>query len=218
MDLPQAWPYSTAMTSMKLHWSPKSPYVRKVVASAMVLGLDGQIERTRSVAAMLKPNQQLMQDNPLSKIPTLVLADGTVLFDSAVICEYLDELAGGGRLFPRESTARWQALRWQAFGDGLLDALILWRNERERAAPLPALMDAFAVKVAASLRQLDQEAGALTQAPLSIGSLAIGCALGYMDYRFAGLAWRQDAPALAVWHDEVLCDCQAFAVTAPVED
>ncbi|MDP3834946.1 MAG: glutathione S-transferase family protein [Hydrogenophaga sp.] len=203
---------------MKLHWSPKSPYVRKVMASAMVLGLDGRIERMRSVAAMLKPNQQLMQDNPLSKIPTLVLADGTVLFDSAVICEYLDELAGGGLLFPRESTARWQALRWQAFGDGLLDALILWRNERERAAPLPALMDAFAVKVAASLRQLDQEAGALTRAPLSIGSLAIGCALGYMDYRFAGLAWRQDAPALAVWHDEVLCNCQAFAVTAPVED
>src|SRR3990167_7360243 len=131
------------MTSMKLHWSPKSPYVRKVMASAMVLGLDGRIERMRSVAAMLKPNQQLMQDNPLSKIPTLVLADGTVLFDSAVICEYLDELAGGGLLFPRESTARWQALRWQAFGDGLLDALILWRNERERAAPLPALMDAF---------------------------------------------------------------------------
>lgn len=203
---------------MKLHWSPKSPYVRKVMASAMVLGLDGQIERMRSVAAMLKPNQQLMQDNPLSKIPTLVLADGTVLFDSAVICEYLDELAGGGRLFPRESTARWQALRWQAFGDGLLDVLILWRNERERAASLPALMDAFAVKVAASLRQLDQEAGALTQAPLSIGSLAIGCALGYMDYRFAGLAWRQDAPALAVWHDEVLCNCKAFAATAPVED
>lgn len=205
------------MASMKLHWSPKSPYVRKVMASAALLGLDAQIERVRSVAAMLKPNEQLMRDNPLSKIPTLVLPDGTALFDSAVICEYLDALAGGGLLFPREGTARWQALRWQAFGDGLLDALILWRNERERAVPLAPLMDAFAAKVAASLRQLDQEAVALTQAPLSIGSLAIGCALGYMDYRFAGLAWRNDAPALAVWHDEVLGACQAFAATAPAE-
>jgi glutathione S-transferase len=101
---------------MKLHWSPKSPYVRKVMVCAHELKLLPQLELVRSVAAMLKPNPRLMQDNPLSKIPTLVLDNGFALFDSAVICEYLDDLAGGA-LFPKQDSERWQALRWQAFGD-----------------------------------------------------------------------------------------------------
>ena len=178
---------------MKLHWSPKSPYVRKVMICAHELDLIDRLELVRSVAAMFKPNARLMQDNPLSKIPALVLDDGRVLFDSAVICEYLNDLADG-TLFPRQDDAKWQALVWHAFGDGLLDALILWRNEREREAPLAPLLDAFELKTRASLARLDAQAEALQKAPFSIGHVALGCALGYLDYRFGAFGWRDHAP------------------------
>jgi glutathione S-transferase len=184
--------------TMKLHWSPKSPYVRKVMICAHELGLVTKLELVRSVAAMLKPNPAIMADNPLSKIPTLVREDGATLFDSIVICEYLNDLAGG-TLFPPQGEARWQALRWHAFGDGLLDALILWRNEREREHSLTALMDAFELKVRASLKLLDAEADSLGRAPFSIGHVTVGCALGYLDYRFDTLGWRECAPQLADW-------------------
>lgn len=200
---------------MKLHWSPKSPYVRKVMVCALELGLGERIELIRSVAAMLRPNEQLMADNPLSKIPTLVLDDGTALFDSGVICEYLDDL-GGGALFPRQGSGRWRALRWQALGDGLLDALILWRNEREREVPLQALFDAFELKTHAALLRLEAETPALRQSALSIGHVTIGCALGYLDYRFDALGWRRRAPRLAEWFAE-LRKRPSFHGTEPVD-
>jgi glutathione S-transferase len=200
---------------MQLHWSPKSPYVRKVMVCAHELGLVPQLALVRSVAAMLKPNAQLMQDNPLSKIPTLVLDNGQTLFDSAVICEYLNDQARGS-LFPQDPVLKWPALRWHAFGDGLLDALILWRNERERAAPLAPLLAAFELKTQASLAQLDQEASALAQAPLCIGQITVACALGYIDYRFSDLGWRQQAPQLAAWHGHVV-QRASFKATEPVD-
>jgi len=200
--------------AMKLHWSPKSPYVRKVMVCAHELNLLERLELVRSVAAMLKPNERLMVDNPLSKIPTLVLEDGFALFDSAVICEYLNDLAGGS-LFPTQPADKWQALRWHAFGDGLLDALILWRNEREREVPLTALVNAFELKTRACLRQLDDEAQALTETPFSIGHIALGCSLGYLDYRFDGLRWRESAPRLADWLTE-LAKRPSFQQTEPV--
>jgi glutathione S-transferase len=201
---------------MKLHWSPKSPYVRKVMICASELGLSDRLELVRSVAAMLKPNERLMLDNPLSKIPTLVLQDGLALFDSPVICEYLNDLVAGS-LFPREDADKWQALRWQAFGDGLLDALILWRNERERERPLPPLISAFDLKVRASLNRLDGEADALVRTAFSIGHIALGCALGYLDYRFGELGWRATAPNLADWYAD-LCKRPSFQGTEPAED
>jgi glutathione S-transferase len=200
---------------MKLHWSPKSPYVRKVMICARELGLVDRLELVRSVAAMLKPNARLMQDNPLSKIPTLVLDDGFTLFDSVVICEYMNEL-GQGTLFPRQSTEKWQTLRWHALGDGLLDALILWRNERERQAPLQNLIEAFELKTRACLKQLDDEAQALTEVPFSIGHVAVGCALGYLDYRFSGFNWKETAPRLAEWYEEARAR-PSFAATEPVD-
>lgn len=200
---------------LTLHWSPKSPYVRKVMVCAHELGLVPQLELVRSVAAMLKPNPTIMAVNPLSKIPTLVREDGSVLFDSVVICEYLDARAGGS-LFPKQGEARWQALRWHAFGDGLLDALILWRNERERAVPLQPLLDAFELKVRASLQLLDAEAEALAAAPFSIGAITVGCALGYIDYRFDALGWRAIAPRLAAWHAQ-LCQRPSFQATEPID-
>jgi glutathione S-transferase len=200
---------------MKLHWSPKSPFVRKVMICAHELDLLPKLELVRSVAAMLVPNPSLMQDNPLSKIPTLVLDDGSSLFDSVVICEYLNALAHG-TLFPAQGAARWQALRWHALGDGLLDALILWRNEREREAPLQALISAFELKADLSLKMLDDEASALGDAPFSIGHVALACALGYMDYRFEAFGWRQRAPRLAAWHDAVRARPSVRA-TEPIE-
>ncbi len=200
---------------LRLHWSPKSPYVRKVMVCAHELGVLPQLELVRSVAAMLQPNQRLMLDNPLSKIPTLVLEDGSTLFDSVVICEFLNDLAGG-TLFPAKGVARWQALRWHAFGDGLLDALILWRNERERAAPLQVLIDAFDLKTRSSLALLEAEAPTIAEAPFSIGHVALGCALGYLDYRFDALGWRAMAPRLAQWHGELM-QRPSFRKTEPVE-
>lgn len=200
---------------MKLHWSPKSPYVRKVMVIAHETGLTDRIELVRSVAGMLKPNDRLMQDNPLSKIPTLVLDDGMVLFDSAVICEYLNDLAGAS-FFPRSGPAKWQALRWHAFGDGLLDALILWRNERERPDGMRSqvLIDAFHRKTLASLQQLDGEAEALQAAPLTIGHVALACALGYLDFRFEALGWRGLAPRLSRWNEAVQARA-SFMATLP---
>lgn len=200
---------------MKLHWSPKSPFVRKVMVCAHELGVVDRLTLVRSVAAMLKPNPQIMVDNPLSKIPTLVLDDGRVLYDSVVICEYLDDLAGGG-LFPRTGDARWQALQWHALGNGLLDALILWRNEREREVPLQALLDAFALKTEAALAVLEKDAAALEATPLDIGGVAIGCALGYADYRFDTLQWRARAPKLAAWF-QALSERPSFVATQAVD-
>jgi glutathione S-transferase len=200
---------------MKLHWSPKSPFVRKVMVCVHELGLQDHITLQRSVAAMTVPNPAIMADNPLSKIPTLVLDDGSALFDSSVICEYLDTLAGS-RLFPHAPDRRWPALRWHAFGDGLLELLVLWRNEREREQPLQALVDAFRIKLAASLQRLEQEVPQLEAAPFCIGHIGIGCALSYLDYRFAEQEWHVQAPALAHWY-ATLAQRPSFVATEPVD-
>lgn len=189
---------------MKLHWSPRSPYVRKVLVAAHETGLADRIECVRSVAMTTRPNPEIMRDNPLSKIPTLVLDDGTALYDSPVICEYLDSLHGGRPLFPPEGAERFTALRRQALGDGLTDILILWRGEQMRPEErqLPALHEALGVKTDAVLTALEAESGALGADPFAIGHIAVGCALSYLDFRFADLDWRTGRPGLAVWHAE----------------
>jgi glutathione S-transferase len=185
---------------MKLHWSPRSPFVRKVMIAAHESGLVDRLTLVRTVVAMTAPNTILLADNPLSKIPTLVLADGSPLYDSLVICEYFDALHDGPKLFPAEPKARWTALRRHALGNGLLDLLILWRNEHERKAPSQAHLDAFAVKCKAALGALESEAPALAATPFGIGHIAIGCALSYADFRFPDLDWRAQHPQIAAWH------------------
>jgi glutathione S-transferase len=186
---------------MRLHWSPRSPFVRKVMIVAHELGVSERIACVRTVVATARPHAQLMQDNPLSKIPTLILDDSTVLYDSPVICEYLDQLYGP-RLIPSELTARMTALRRQALGDGFLDFLLWWRNERERPAEQRSSIHiaSYAEKRKATLAALEQEAGALAAAPFSLGHIAIGCALSYLDFRFAADDWRSDHSRLAAWH------------------
>ncbi len=186
---------------MKLHWSPRSPYVRKVMVFAHETGLAGKLELIRTPVEMTKPNPALLPDNPLSKIPTLILDDGQRLYDSVVICEYLDGLHAGAKLFPASGAAKWQALRWHALADGLIDHLILWRNERGKPheRQTPELLAAFATKLEKTLAVFDQEAAAVGAAPLNIGHVTIGCALGYLDYRFDALGWRRGHDRIAGW-------------------
>ena len=132
------------------------PYVQR---AAIVLAEKGIAFERVDVDLSNKPDW-FLRISPLGKTPVL-LVDEEPIFESAVICEYLDDL-GGGSLFPKAGADKWQALRWHAFGDGLLDALILWRNERERSAPLAALLAAFELKTTASLSQLDDEARIVT--------------------------------------------------------
>ena len=186
---------------MKLHWSPRSPFVRKVMILAHETSLTDRLTLIRTVVAMSDPNIPLMDDNPLGKIPTLVLEDGTILYDSPVICEYLDTLHGGKRLFPQSGPGKWIALRRQALGDGLMDLLVLWRNERTKPAEkhTKTWLDAFALKFDRCLAALESEAGDLTHG-FDIGHIAIGDALSYIDFRFPDLDWRAGHPRLAAWH------------------
>ncbi|NOW48056.1 glutathione S-transferase [Novosphingobium sp. SG751A] len=189
---------------MKLHWSPKSPYVRKVMIAAHELGIEGHIELVRSVAAMHRANPAIMADNPLNKIPTLVLDDGTAIFDSGVICEYFDLTFGKGRLFPQDAKARIEALTLHALANGLLDLAILLRNEREKpeGKRTAAWLDAFSCKIAAALDRLEAQVSTLQQAPFGIGHIGLGCALGYLDFRFEDLGWRHGRAGLTGWFHE----------------
>jgi glutathione S-transferase len=186
---------------MKLHWSPRSPYVRKVMIVAHELGLADRIETVRTVVGGTTPHRALMRENPLGKIPTLVLEDGTILYDSPVICEYLDTLHDGPKLY-QAWPERLLALRRLALGDGMLDIALPWLGERFRptnkqSEPHMALWQS---KIRACVDALEQEADALAASRLTIGHIAIGIALSYLDFRFAELRWRDGHPLLAAWH------------------
>lgn len=204
---------------MKLHWSPRSPFARKVMVFAHEAGLAGRIEQVKTHVAMTNPNRDLMRYNPQGKVPTLIADDGAVLFDSTVICEYLDSLHGGAKLFPQEPARRWQALRWHALGDNMLDTLVLWRNERIRpkAQQSPETLAGFELKTRTSLDLLEQEAVALGEAPFGIGHVAIGVALGYIDFRFPELGWRGGRPMIAAWYESFAQRPSARA-TVPVDE
>lgn len=190
---------------MKLLWSSRSPFVRKVMVFAHETGLAQRIECTQTIVAPTKPNLEVMALNPLNKLPTLILGDGRVLYDSRVICEYLDSLHAGARLFPTDPSARIDALRRQALGDGMMDFLLVWLSERGRPAPqqLPELIAACRTKLTTVLDALEREAPALATAPLSIAHIAIGCALGYADFRFNDESWRTGRPHLAAWAETI---------------
>ncbi len=188
---------------MKLHWSPRSPYVRKVMIVLHETGLTGQIETMRSVVAVTQPNPTVQRDNPLSKIPTLILDDGGALYDSRVICEYLDSLHTGPKLCPQGGTERWAVLRRQALADGLLDLLLVWRQELSRPAEQQsaAHLAAYDNKVSAALNVLENEAGWLRTCDFSVAHVAVGCTLSYIDFRFPKMDWRASYSELKVWHE-----------------
>ena len=185
---------------MKLFHSATSPFVRKCLVAAHELGLMARIALVPSAPHPVNRDAGVVAHNPLGKIPTLVTDDGLVLYDSRVICEYLDSLAGG-RLFPRDGAARWNALTLQSLGDGLLDAGVLIRYETfARPEPLrwPDWITGQTAKLTAGLAGIERHAAAFDDR-VDIGTISLVCALGYLDLRFASLAWRDRHPATAAW-------------------
>jgi glutathione S-transferase len=190
---------------MKLWYSPPSPFARKVRAAAIELGLDARIELVNTPVVPIKPNPALIPQNPLVKLPALEAEDGTVLYDSRTICEYLDALAGGGRLFPASGAARWNALRRQSLGDGIMDAGILRRYELVlRPEPLrwADWLDGQQAKIDHGLDAAERDAGSWGNR-FDIGDITIACALGWLDFRFAETDWRAKRPGLAAWYARV---------------
>src|SRR5262245_1110670 len=173
------------------------------MVAAHETGLAGRIATQRVVVGASNPNVDVMAVNPLNKIPTLVLDDGSVLYDSRVICEHLDTLHDGAKLFPTERRARWTALRRQALGDGLMEMSVLRLGEQARPmqARSEAHLAAYRLKIGKTLDALELEAEGLA-APIAIGHIAVGCALAHLDFRFAADAWRDGRPKLAAWHAE----------------
>lgn len=186
---------------MKLYWSPRSPFVRKVMVCAHELGLQTRIETVYALVSMSKVNPEVMQVNPVGRIPALITDDGLALCDSHVICEYLDATYGESRLFRGQTRERWDALRRLALGDGMLETLVLWRSEHSRAASQqsPEVLEAFERKSSSALAALELEDLDQHRETPDIGNIAIGCALGYLDFRYAELDWRARAPRSAAW-------------------
>jgi glutathione S-transferase len=180
---------------VKLFYSAASPFVRKVMACAIARDLDGRIELVPTNPHASPP--ALLAANPLSKVPCLITDDGFALFDSPVICEYLDSLEGDIPLYPRGG-ARWIALRQQALADGIMDAAVSRRQEGLRPAE-EARQAAMARNKAAIDRALAALEAELPHQAVDIGTISIGCALGYLDFRFAHEPWRPACPRLDAW-------------------
>lgn len=193
--------FITMSEKMTLHWSPRSPYVRKVLIVAREVGMADLLAPVRTLVGGTTPHLELMTENPLGKIPTLVTPDCGILFDSTVICEYLDSRADGG-LFPSDFAPRMQALRWQALGSGMLDISLLRLGERLKPEAIKSTAHEalWRAKIDACIPALDAEADALATAPVNIGHIAIGVALAYLDFRFAAEAWASGHAKLAAWH------------------
>ena len=202
---------------MKLRYSPTSPYVRKVIVLAMERGLDKKIERLTTVTSPVAPDAALAKDNPLIKVPALTLKNGVTLFDSPVICEYLDSQHKGVKLFPAAGARRWKALRQQAVGDGLLDAALLVRYEtavRPESLRWKEWIEGQMRKISQTLDVLEREAADLAGG-MTIGHITIGCALGYLDFRFADMGWRKSRPKLAAWYAKLAARKSMKATTPP---
>ena len=194
-----------------LRSSPPSPFGRKVMIGAAILGLSDRIEVIR--ADTNDPAEPLRRQNPLGKIPTLILEDGSALYDSRVILEYLDGLAGGGRIIPAALGPRFAALTMQALADGVMDASVLQIYEtrfREPDGYCAKWLDHQSGKAARGLAAL--EAAPPADDAKDIGAISVACALGYLDLRFGG-GWRADHPKLVRWLEVFDAQTPAFAET-----
>jgi glutathione S-transferase len=197
---------------MILRSSPPSPFGRKVKLALAILGLDQDVTIEKSDPVDV--NDTIRQQNPLGKIPALILEDGSVLYDSPVILEYLDHRAGGGKILPQDPTARFKSLRLQALCDGILDAGILLVYEGRWRPPEMAVqkwLDHQTGKVTRALAALEAAPPALT-APPCVGQITLACALGYGDLRFGG-KWREAHPKLVKWLDVFAAQVPAFEAT-----
>lgn len=187
---------------MKLYFSAASPYVRKVMVSAIETGLDKKIEQTPTTVVPVKPNADIARDNPLMKVPTLVTDGGEALFDSRVICEYLDSLHDGRKLIPATGGDRWRVLRLQALGDGILDAGIITRYELAIRPQEKQWSDWIAGQGKKVTQGLDLAENETLSGPLNLGQIAIACALGWLEFRKPFGDIRPGRPKLFKWYDE----------------
>ena len=187
---------------MKLFYSPTSPFVRKCLVAAHELGLAERLELEPSAAHPVNRDRAVVEHNPLGKIPALVTDAGAVLFDSRVICEYFNSL-GDGHLLPAAGEARFMVLTEQALADGLMDAAVLARYEtavRPDQLRWPDWIGGQMAKVDSALSDFERRATAWEKR-IDLGLIAVGCALGYLDFRYANLEWRQRSPSLARWYE-----------------
>ena len=191
-----------------------SPFGRKARIALSVLGLDGKVKV--EPASTQNPADPIAKQNPLGKVPVLILDDGTALFDSPVILEYLDMLAGGGKILPKETKARFDALRLEALADGILDAAILMVYEGRYRPPEMAVqkwLDHQSGKAKRGLAALENAPPGLDSPP-TVGQITLACVLGYLDFRVKG-DWRKDHPRLVAWLDGFTARVPAFAATTP---
>lgn len=186
---------------MKLFYASASPFVRMVWVTALELGIADRIERIDGATTPIDTNPALADANPVGKLPTLVTDDGEALYDSRVICEYLIVEAGNDTLLPANGRARWSALRRLALVNGILDAAVLRRYEaamRPTEKQWDVWDEAQRLKVVRVLDELEREADQLSSGA-TLGTIAVGCALGYLDFRFDHENWRDGCPKLAAW-------------------
>ena len=192
---------------MKLIFSPSSPFVRKVRIAAIELGLIDRIEFVTTTVVPGQANDQYMHDvNPLKKIPALILDNGDVVLDSYVIAEYLDELAGGGKLIPASGPARWKVKSDHSLLQGMLDSMLLCRYEkmvRPQGLQWQAWTDDHWNRAWQGMARFDKQADVLSR-PLDIVQIALVCVLGYADFRFADCGWRKAYPNLDAFHEKML--------------
>jgi glutathione S-transferase len=188
--------------------------VRKVMACAIARDIDDRIEKVWCDVHASPPD--LLAVNPLGKIPTLIGADGIAYMDSPLICEYLDGIGAAPPLYPAERGARLVALRLHALGHGIMEAAVARRGEslRPEEGARTAAMARMRDAIARTLDLLEREADSL-MGPFTIGSITVGSALGYLDFRFAAEPWRETHPKLAVWFESA-SKHRAFVETAPV--
>ena len=188
---------------MKIYFSPASPFVRKCMVTAIETGLADRIEKLSSNAHPINRDKIIAAANPLGQVPTFFTDDGQAIYDSRVICEYLNSLAGA-ELYPADSKLRWEVLTEQSLADGILDAALLARYE-EVARPEPLRWQDWAQSQMGKIADsLDYFESAIKQRgdQLDIGTITLGCALGYLDFRFPDYDWRTARPLLTAWFAE----------------
>lgn len=199
---------------LTLRTSLGSPFGRKPRIAVGVLGLDARVKV--EPATTQDPADPLRGQNPLGKVPVLILEDGTTMFDSPVILEYLDHLAGGGKILPQSPQARFAARRLEALADGIMDASILIVYEgRYRPAEKheQKWLDLQAGKVERALASLEAAPPGLDSPP-TVGQITLACALGYREFRFPGTL-RKSCPQLAAWLDRFAAAVPAYGATMP---
>ena len=201
---------------MRLYHTPTSPFVRKVMVVAHELGLASKIEFVFLRPTPLNTDATLSKENPLSKIPVLVLDDGTSIYDSAVICEYLDSLHGGENIIPASGTERWRALRQQALSDGILEAGVVVfyeRTMRPKELQWEAWLAGQTQKATQGLDALEREAAHFTDR-VDIGLVCIGAMLGWLEFRKPFGDLRAGRPKLFAWYDR-FAQRPSMTATAP---